>query len=146
MLAVPFARSIGSLRGRTTALLNFAQTLQPSSTAALVDAVRGLLSDLGKVRRDDVLPIDTEREQHEEEDRIARGEDTDDAREGFELDTNEKRDMEGLEQALEGFGTSGEKTSEVRWGGQKGDELVAWFKARLDRLEEEVAAAMAMRG
>ena len=142
---MPFARSIGSLRGRTTALLNFTQTL-PSSTPALVDAIRGLLTDLGKVRRDDVLPADTEREQHEEEDRIARGEDATDAREGFELDPNDKRDMEGLEQALEGFGTGGQRAMEVRWEGKKGDELVAWFRARLGQLEEDAAATVASRG
>lgn len=144
---MPYARAIGSLRGRTTALLNFAQTL-PTADSAVADAVRGLLADLGRVRRDDVLPVDTEREAHEEEDRIARGEDLNDAREGFELDPNDKRDMEGLEQALEGFGTGGDRSTEVRWEGRKGEELVGSFQARLDQLEEEVAraAAGAMRG
>ena len=83
------------------------------------------------MKRDQVLPVDLEREAHEEEDRRAHRED------GFELDVNEKREMEALEQALEGVGGGQIGKKEVgRWEGKTGEELVEWFQVRLTDLEE----------
>lgn len=86
------------------------------------------------MRRDEVLPIDHERLAHEEEDRIAR-----EGQGGFELDTNDDRQMEGLERALEGTMTGGKGTAqgEDRWEGKREGELVKWFEARLRELEEK---------
>jgi len=93
--------------------------------------VRELIRDLGRVRRDDILPIDHERIAHEEEDRKAQ-----EAESGFELDPNEDREMEGLERALEGM-ADGRGAVEVRWEGKREGELVAWLEGRLAGLEEK---------
>jgi len=78
------------------------------------------------VKRTEVLPIDIEREEHE---RDEHGDDN-----AFELEGNEKRDMEGLENALESLG-SGNESAAV---GKREDELLKELEGRLERLEREM--------
>lgn len=128
-LSAPLARHLGILRGRATALLQF--YIAQSAPSELVDGVRDLLRDLGRARRDDVLPKDLEREAHEEEDRLARGE------EGFELESNDKRDMEHLEKALEGVSSGMSRTLNGPGEGQEqnGESLLESLEMRLVELE-----------
>jgi len=78
------------------------------------------------VKRVELLPIDKEREEHE------RDEHGDGA---YELDGNDKRDMEGLENALESLGG--------KEGGKREDELLRELEGRLDRLEKELKGTTA---
>jgi hypothetical protein len=94
--------------------------IRPTSTN--LDGLRDLMRDLNKVKRNEVLPIDTQREEHEREEH---GDDN-----AFELEGNEKRDMEGLENALENLG--GEK------GGKREEELLRELEERLEVLEKEM--------
>ena len=74
----------------------------------------------------DVLSIDREREEH---DRDEHGDG-----EGYELDGNAKRDMEGLENALEGLGA-------VLKDGKREEELLKELEMRLNLLESELKAS-----
>lgn len=77
------------------------------------------MRDLNRIKRDDILPRDLEREIHEKEEH-----ETGDN--GFELEMNDKREMEGLENALEGIGEAGGDGKREREG------------ALLDSLEERL--------
>ena len=134
---------MGNLRGRSTALLTYLLSLPQSiikDQIVLVESVRDLIRDLGRVRRDEILPIDHERIAHEEEDRKAREGDDGGA---FELEMNEDREMEALERALEGTmaghpGSAAVSGHDVgRWEGKREGELVRWFEARLGELEDK---------
>lgn len=120
-LSTPLARRIGSLRGRATALLQFLST----TDSPVLENVREFIRDLERVKRDDVLPVDLEREAHEEEDRLARGED------GFELESTEKRDMEYLENALEGISSAATTSAVNGQGDVSGEALIAKLERRL---------------
>ena len=61
-LAVLSARRLGQLRGRAAGLL----ALKLSKDEP-VDELRELIRDLGKVKREDVLPVDHEAEAHAKE-------------------------------------------------------------------------------
>ena len=78
------------------------------------------------MKRVDILSIDREREEHE---RDEHGDG------GYELDGNEKRDMEGLENALDNLGSKGE--------GKREEELLRELEGRLDALEKELGAITA---
>lgn len=84
------------------------------------------MQDLARIKRVKILPKDLERERHEQEEHG--GDDT------FELDHTEKREMEGLEDALGSVGANGQKTQtrqdEVREG-----ELLDQLQNRLDELK-----------
>lgn len=118
------SRTLGGLRGRVSALLSLASI---RSTTTNLDALRELMQDLNRVKRNEVLPIDTEREEHE---RDEHGDDN-----AFELEGNEKRDMEGLENALESLGGTGKESGK---GGKREDELLKDLEGRLERLEKEM--------
>jgi len=74
------------------------------------------------VKRVDILSIDREREEHE---RDEHGDG------GYELDGNDKRDMEGLENALDNLGSK-EK-------GKREEELLEELEGRLNVLERELS-------
>jgi len=117
------SRTLGGLRGRASALLSLASI---RSTNTNLDALRDLMKDLNRVKRNDILPIDTEREEHE---RDEHGDDN-----AFELEGNEKRDMEGLESALESLGSVNESAAL----GKREDDLLKELEGRLERLEREM--------
>jgi hypothetical protein len=119
----------------------------------LVDELRTLVKELGRVRRDDILPVDTERLAHEEEDRQAQA--SDQARapgdqnasgtvktrtpETFELDYTDSRAMESLEQAMQGV-SSGQPPAEDHTGGgvEREEKLLAGLEDRLKAIEQAV--------
>jgi hypothetical protein len=82
--------------------------------------LKDYIRDLNRVKRVDILSIDKEREEHER-DEHGDGD--------YQLDVNEKRDMEGLENALDNLGTGG--------GGKREEELLEELEGRLDVLERE---------
>ena len=108
------SRRIGRLRGRANALLAHLgsakvplRTLSPTASTSgnaernsIADDLRSLIRDLSRVRRTDVLPPDLEMEAHERE---AHGAAHGDG-EGYELDMTDSREMEALENALDGMG------------------------------------------
>jgi hypothetical protein len=118
-----------------------------------VDELRTLVKELGRVRRDDILPVDTERLAHEEEDRQAQA--SDQARapgdqnasgtvktrtpETFELDYTDSRAMESLEQAMQGV-SSGQPPAEDHTGGgvEREEKLLAGLEDRLKAIEQAV--------
>jgi len=110
------------MRGKAAALLAL-HTLRATPN---LDGLRDLVRELNRVKRMDVLSIDKEREEH---DRDEHGDG-----EGYELDGNAKRDMEGLENALEGLG------AEVK-DGKREEELLRDLEMRLENLERDLTAA-----
>ena len=70
----------------------------------------------------DILSIDKEREEHE---RDEHGDG------GYELDVNDQRDMEGLENALDNLGSGGGQS-------KREEELLKELEGRLDVLEREL--------
>jgi hypothetical protein len=86
-----------------------------------VEALRALVADLAGVRRDDVLPPDAERLAHEAE-----------HHDEFEYDQNDKRDMEGLEDAMGGLGGRKE--------GLREEALLASLEQRVDEAEARILA------
>jgi hypothetical protein len=82
---------------------------------------------LNRVKRDVVLPVDREREEH---DREEHGHDDD----GFELEGNEKRDMEGLENALESLGAESGPPETNGEGKKREGELLDELAGRLEVL------------
>ncbi|WVN89504.1 uncharacterized protein L203_104729 [Cryptococcus depauperatus CBS 7841] len=118
--SVPLSRTIGCIRGRAAALLAFL-TLYPPSSASVEDELRDLISDMSAVRRDQVLPEDEERVQHEREDHLA-----------FELDTNHYREMENLDKALDTLGK--EADEEVK----KDLKVLEELQKRLQDLEGRI--------
>jgi hypothetical protein len=109
---------LGNLRGKAAALLAL-HSIRSSPTN--LDALKDYIKDLNRVKRVDILSIDKEREEHE---RDEHGEG------GYELDGNEKRDMEGLENALDNLGSNG--------AGKREEELLEELEGRLDVLEREL--------
>ena len=105
-----------------------------------ISQVRGFVRRLGAVRRDDILPVDLEREQHEKEEHPD-GEE-------FELDKTDKRDMEGLEMAMEGVKTvhAASSAKGVNGHNQVGGHAEQKAKGKLregallDALEKELVA------
>lgn len=136
--SVEAARRLGNLRGRAAALLAYHTSQQsqqshqtPTSTAATshIEKLRDLLRTLNGVKRDDILPKDLEREIHEKEEH-ADGD-------GFELDINEQREMEGLENALAGIGNEESKEG----GKMREAELLDHLESSLARIENGLRAA-----
>jgi hypothetical protein len=119
-----------------------------------VDELRTLVKELGRVKRDDILPVDTERLAHEEEDRRAQA--SDQARapgdqkasgivrartpETFELGYSDSRAMEFLEQAMQGV-SSGQPPAELDHTGgglEREEKLLAGLEDRLKSIEQAV--------
>lgn len=123
----PLSRRMGKLRGAANALLSLATAGSGSSSAdpALVAELRELISKLSSVKRDDVLPVDHERIEHEKE--HAQDEN------GFELAQTEQRDLESLEDMM---GSLGAKPDQP---GVRGEQL-------LNTLEGELAALQSKLG
>lgn len=115
---------MGQMRGAANALLSLAT--QASADAELITELRALISKLSSVKRNDVLPIDHERIEHEKEHQ----QDDD----GFEFAQTEQRDLESLEDMMGNMG--GQKNAEP---GVRGEEL-------LDTLEQELAAMQTKLG
>lgn len=86
------------------------------------------MRDLNKVKRDDILPRDTEREQHEREEHETPDE---------VLATNESREMEGLENALEGM-TNGAAGGGLQGGGLREGALLDDLERRLGEVEAQL--------
>lgn len=151
--SVPASRRLGALRGRANALLSIVSAPPAArgtragsgsgSTSAgaaaggaggvdpsLVEQVRALVSDLSRVRRDDVLPIDTERIDHE---RDEHGDDN-----AFELESNPQRDMEGLEDALGRMGGGAAANGSTANGALREEALLTSLESRVDALENLV--------
>lgn len=118
-----------------------------------MDELRTLVKELGRVRRDDILPVDTERLAHEEEDRQAQASDTrapgDQKASGivrartpetFELGYTDSRAMESLEQAMQGV-SSGQPPVELdhtEGGVEREEKLLAGLEDRLKSIEQAV--------
>ncbi|KAK8847364.1 hypothetical protein IAR55_005221 [Kwoniella newhampshirensis] len=105
--SVPLSRQIGQLRGKAAALLAYISVLPLSSSSAqgvsVEDDLRELVRELGRLRRDQILPEDLERVAHERDEHGEEGR----GEGGYVLDGNEKRDMESLERSLELLSGSG---------------------------------------
>ena len=109
-------------------------------TKELEEEVRELVRDLGRVKRDQVIPGDLEREMHEKE------------HEEFGLEETEERGMEGLVEGIEGIGLDvkgnglgGTKTGKgIDDGGvdksksDDGEELLEILEGRLRNIEEKI--------
>jgi hypothetical protein len=91
-----------------------------------LDALRDYIRDLNRVKRVDILSVDKEREEHER-DEHGDGD--------YQLDGNDKRDMEGLENALDNLGSGG--------GGKREEELMEELEGRLDVLQKELGTITA---
>jgi hypothetical protein len=109
---------LGNLRGKAAALLAL-HTIRSSSIN--LDALKDYIKDLNRVKRVDILSIDKEREEHER-DEHGDGD--------YGLDGNDKRDMEGLENALDNLGSKA--------AGKREEELLEELEGRLDVLEREL--------
>lgn len=129
------SRQLGGMRGRASALLALHTTLRPlpPSASSLLEDLRDLIRDLNKVKRAEVLPIDVEREEHERDEHGGEGDEH-----AFELEGNEKRDMEGLENALQGLGANGSGTENE---GKREEELLEDLRMRLEKIELDLKAA-----
>ncbi|TFK48675.1 hypothetical protein OE88DRAFT_1663737 [Heliocybe sulcata] len=119
---VPLGRSIGMLRGLSSALLAFLAD-QPE----LLDEAKAISTQLARIRFSDVNPRDEEAEQHALE-HLADGED------GVETEMQggeggaERRGMEALEDMMAGMGGGGDSA------GRPTVEDVARLRERLERL------------
>lgn len=100
--------------------------------------LRDLIRELGRLKRDQILPEDQERIAHERDEH---------GDEGYELDITEKREMEGLEESLErmtgaGAGTgAAAATVAVAGGGpakEKGEVVLKRLEERLRALERDL--------
>lgn len=111
------------MRGAANALLSLAT--QAKADEQLIAELRAVISKLSTVKRDDVLPIDYERIEHEKEHQ------QDDN--GFEFAQTEQRELESLEDMM---GNMGQKRTEPA---VRGEEL-------LDALEKELAEVQAKLG
>lgn len=103
----------------------------------ILDNLRDLVRDLDRIKRVQVLPIDVEREEHERDEHGGGDEN------GFELEGNEQRDMEGLEDALEGMGAGHAGANRDESGGKREEELLKELKGRLEGIEEELKGSTA---
>lgn len=104
--------------------------IQFSKDPSVLEESRELSRQLGMVKRDDILPIDMERINHEKEDVLRGGQGE------FVLDVNEQREMERLEDAFSSFGTdaTGEGLPSVK-GDMDGGEILARLERRVEQLE-----------
>ncbi|WWC67920.1 uncharacterized protein I206_101838 [Kwoniella pini CBS 10737] len=147
--SVPLSRRVGILRGKSAALLaitssSSSKSSSPSasstnlsskpthSTTDLGESLRDLIRELGQLRRDDILPEDKERIEHE------KVEHPDDENK-FELDQSDKRDLENLEKSLELMGDY----ANGNFGKEKEDGEVVI--QRLEHKSEELAKAVLRR-
>ncbi|WWD21455.1 hypothetical protein CI109_105940 [Kwoniella shandongensis] len=126
--SVPLSRQIGNLRGRAAALLSFLTT--DPSVGVRVEDLRELIRELGKLRRDQILPQDEERIAHEREEHDG---------EAYELDVNDNREMEGLEKSLDLL-SGGGNTSATGTNGTKedGETVLRSLEERLRALEKNL--------
>lgn len=96
--------------------------------------VRGLIRDEGRVRRKDVLPRDEERETHEVEEHGLE--------DGFELEPNDGRDFEKLQDGFDQLGRSGvlRDSSQTNEKGEPKDPgaVLDGLERRLHDLEERI--------
>lgn len=111
------------MRGAANALLSLAT--QASADAELIAELRALIGKLSTVKRNDVLPIDHERIEHETEHQ----QDDD----GFEFAQTNQRELESLEDMM---GSMGKAKAEAT---VRGEEL-------LTALEGELAAVRSKLG
>lgn len=137
------SRRIGKLRGRANALLSHVtsskmpigstntSTNAPADVSAITNDLRAYIRDLSRVKRTDVLPRDLEMEAHEREAHGAMAGDE----AGYELDTTDNREMEALENALDGLGGQGGKPD----GRVREDMLLDEMEERLRGLLLRVA-------
>ncbi|WWD00549.1 hypothetical protein V866_007483 [Kwoniella sp. B9012] len=132
--SVPLSRRVGSLRGKAAALLAIhLNSTSPSATHSskdLEESLRELIKTLGRMKRDEILPEDQERIQHEKEEHEG-------DEDGFELDRNDKRDMEVLENTLEMLGGSsnGGKSGSAK---EDGEAVIKGLEDELKELEKAV--------
>ncbi|WVQ98026.1 hypothetical protein IAU59_005147 [Kwoniella sp. CBS 9459] len=135
--SVPLSRRVGLLRGRAAALLAIVTTSSSSASPAaspspsgphshasadLIDSLRDLNRRLSLLRRDEILPEDKERIEHEKEDHPDG--------EGYELDQTDKRDMESLERSLGSMGDAGASKQRM-----DGEVVIGRLEAELTALE-----------
>ena len=127
--------------------------MSPEAHNYLVGRVRQLVKDLGRVRRDDILPLDEERRMH---DAAEHGHETPEQGDGsgrderFELERNGQRDIEGLEVAMEGMSSGrGSPNGTTSQGGGRAidgpskqrlreEELLKSLEARMNELEAAI--------
>nr|XP_018265652.1 uncharacterized protein I303_02023 [Kwoniella dejecticola CBS 10117]OBR87810.1 hypothetical protein I303_02023 [Kwoniella dejecticola CBS 10117] len=169
--SVPLSRRVGVLRGKAAALLAIAiatasaksPTASPSrntitspttearshshlhSEIDIVDSIRELIRQLSQLRRDDILPEDEERIAHEKEEHghptEGEGKNGNDDENKFELDRNDKRDLENLERSLEMMGSTSSDANangSARKSKRNGEEVVRDLEGRLGDLERAV--------
>ncbi|WWC86924.1 uncharacterized protein L201_001803 [Kwoniella dendrophila CBS 6074] len=142
-ISVPLSRKIGLLRGKSSALLSIATSSSSSSSKSstdkantnLIEEIREINKQLNKLKRDEILPEDEERLQHEKEEHEDPNNDDDHT---FELDQNDKRDLEFLENGFENIG----KSSKPDAGGEKrkedGEFIMRRLEEKLHELEKYV--------
>lgn len=135
------SRRIGKLRGRAGALLAHLTSVkmplkssfssQTADREAITEDLRAYIKDLSRVKRTDMLPPDLEMEAHEREAHGA----VDGDGEAYELDVNDNREMEALENALDGLVGDGRQQNATL----REEELLIQLETRLHDLAARVA-------
>lgn len=101
--------------------LSLSSSTSSSASVDTVGEIRSLISDLSTIRRNDILPKDLEREEHEKEEHG-----------GESVVEKREDDVEGLEEGLGRLG-GGEKEG-VRMGGEVLGELEARLGVLIGRI------------
>lgn len=129
--SVPPVRRLGRLRGAAAALLAYTTGSKTTSTStspdeALVEKVRALISDLGRIKPSDILPIDQEALDHAKEHVGDEHEDL----------PREKKELDDLVDAFDVM--AGQKVDGVNVAGervQREAELLSLLEQRFDVLQ-----------
>lgn len=97
----------------------------------MVEKIRDLVKDLARVKRDQILPFDHERHEHEKDEHHGKsGQDY----MLFELGRTDQREMESLEDMLEGINGKAEPWKSAS-GALREDALLDNLQNRLEELE-----------
>jgi hypothetical protein len=126
-ISVPNVRRLGNLRGHASGLLSYVVKREDKTEggSSLVLAIRGLISDLGRITASDILPIDREAVEHAKE--HSGGDDEDLPR--------EKKEMDDLTSAFDGM--AGQKVEGVPGTKiEREDELLTLMERRLEALRQ----------
>jgi hypothetical protein len=123
-MSVPLVRRLGNLRGAASALLAY-MTGMSATDYVLVEKVRALISDLGRIKVADVLPVDQEALDHANE---HMGDDNEDL-------PREKKELDDLVSAFDVM--AGQKVDGVAGDRlQREDELLSLLEKRFDALQQ----------
>lgn len=127
--SVPPVRRLGKLRGAASALLAYTTGMEPKDDL-LVERVRTLISDLGRIKPSDVLQVDQEALDHAKEHLWDDNEDL----------PREKKEMDDLVDAFDVM--AGQKVDGVAGErAQREDELLSLLETRFQTLQQSAGLA-----